>query len=666
MSKEVITDDRSAFDGLPLEQMVLVNQYCDQFELLWQESTDASLSTFVNAMQNIDAITTPILHGELVALDIQYRRQFGHEISIADYLSQYPALQREDLEQQIDRTDGVSRLSASKPLLDTGKRIGDYVIKECIGQGGMGQVYRARHELMGREVAIKVLLERVGADPIAQRRFEREVRWVAKMSHPNIVTAYDARLSDGMLCLVTEWIDGQDLAAVVADNGSLAVAEALDYSTQAAAGLDYAHGLGYIHRDVKPGNLLLDRNGNVKLLDLGLAKLRMGFEDEGSPETLTKSIQIVGTAAYLSPEQARAPEKVDVRSDIYSLGCTLFFLLTGKPPYSGSTPLDTLLSHVNRETPAVTDWLDENQVPDRLNELVASMMAKSPSDRPPSMNAVATQLAEIQASLRPDANPATPSRSARQPNRQLLRRSTVAFLLASATALLVLLVPNFSTWFHSPNLSPEPAPEIARGIAFDGESSYASVTEFDVPMKGPAMIEVLVTPRQGTLPANVVTWSGEQILVLFAGFKYQWGVALLSGGESHLEIAVEPFVYGRPYLLAASWDGTSLQLCVDGRRVQTRREPYPLFPSEPALCFGGIPDGLLPSDQGTRFFNGVIQTIRVSQGPLPDFATTASELMQQDASTMALFEMKEGQGNVTVDSTNNRWQATLINPAWER
>lgn len=649
MNQEDVNGDRSAFDTLPPEQMVHINRCCDQFETLWQNSADASLSNFVDNIQSVDPSAAPILYAELVALDIQYRHQFDHPISIDDYLKRYPTLCREDLEGLNPESVATQHGESNSPSLDSGTRIGDYVIEECIGHGGMGQVYRAHHELMGRVVAIKVMSEKKDGDPLAQRRFEREVRWIAKMSHPNIVTAFDARIAEGRLCLVTEWIDGNDLSKVVASEGPLTALQAMNYAAQSATGLQYAHEQGCIHRDVKPGNLLLDSDGTVKVLDLGLAKLRSGYEDEGSPETLTKSIQIVGTAAFLSPEQASSPDQVDVRSDIYSLGCTLFFLLTGKPPYSGSTALDTLLSHVNHETPTVSSLVNKNEIPDRLNDLITSMMAKRPADRPSSMKVVAAELSQIESSVQVG----TQVKRSAPAKRWLLGGSVVSLLIATLV------------WFLPAERSTPPIPSTPGGLAFDGESGYASVKDFNIPLNGPAMVEVLVTPRPGALPSNVVTWSGERILVLFAGFNQQWGVAFLNDGESHLEVANQRLVFGRKYLLAARWDGASLQLWVDGKQVQTRRMPYPLFPSETALCFGGIPEGLLPSDQGTRFFNGTIHLVRVSTSPLPDPAQNPADLLQQDGSTIALFPMQEGIGGVTVDSTNHHWRATLFDATWE-
>ncbi|MFK8111835.1 MAG: serine/threonine protein kinase, partial [Rubripirellula sp.] len=251
----------SKFDSLPPEQMIVVNRFCDQFEQLWRDHEEASLTAFLDSVQCVQEDTLAVLQIELVALDRQYRTKYDREtIALDRYASWCPCLTKQDL---LSLERGTS--TEMQGTLQSGQRIGDYVIHECIGRGGMGQVYRARHELMGREVAIKILLERSNKDAEARSRFEREVRSVAAMSHPNVLAAFDAREFGGMLCLVTEWIDGSNLSEIVAERGPLPVAEALDLIRQAARGLAYAHEKGIIHRDVKPSNLFLDQAGKLKV-----------------------------------------------------------------------------------------------------------------------------------------------------------------------------------------------------------------------------------------------------------------------------------------------------------------------------------------------------------------------------------------------------------------
>jgi serine/threonine protein kinase len=215
---------------------------------------------------------------------------------------------------------------------------GEYLVLDKLGEGGMGVVLKARHRRMDRLVAIKVLSAGGMKAPEAVERFHREVKAAAKLSHPNIVTAHDAGEHQGMHYLVTEYVAGKDLAAIVKEHGPLDVQAAVECTLQAARGLQYAHEQGIIHRDIKPGNLLLDKKGTVKILDMGLARLEASASrDDSGGERLTRSGQVMGTCEYMAPEQAFDTHMADARSDIYSLGCTLYRLLIGQPPYQGET-----------------------------------------------------------------------------------------------------------------------------------------------------------------------------------------------------------------------------------------------------------------------------------------------------------------------------------------
>ncbi len=207
--------------------------------------------------------------------------------------------------------------------------VGTYVVLDRLGAGGASTVYKARHRLMKRVVALK-LLSREGADKDSfARRFRREVETIAQFNHPNIVMAFDADESDSGLFLAMELVDGRDLGAEVAAGGPLSAADAVECTLQAAWGLAYAHDHGVVHRDIKPANLLRDWSGVVKVADLGLASV--SASESGSVNTsLTVAGEILGTLAYMAPEQALDSTTVDHRADVYSLGCTLYFLLTGR------------------------------------------------------------------------------------------------------------------------------------------------------------------------------------------------------------------------------------------------------------------------------------------------------------------------------------------------
>ncbi len=288
-----------------------------------------------------------------------------------------------------------------------------YELLERLGAGGMGEVYMAEHRIMGRTVALKVMAAELTADPAAADRFRREVRAAAKLAHPNIVTAHDADEAGGRHFLVMEYVDGMSLDRLVRQRGPLPVASACQLIRQAALGLQHAHDRGMVHRDVKPQNLMLSRGGQVKVLDLGLAKfvqeaelppLSAGSSADaaaaGLDPNLTSASQFMGTPDYLSPEQARNSARVDARADVYSLGCTLYFLLTGRPPFRHAKGLlDKLLAHVNEPPPAVRDLRPD--VPAGLAEVLRRMMAKKPGER-------FTTATEAAAALVPFAAPAPP------------------------------------------------------------------------------------------------------------------------------------------------------------------------------------------------------------------------------------------------------------------
>ena len=260
-------------------------------------------------------------------------------------------------------------------------RLGNYEILDLIGQGGMGIVYKAIHRHMDRIVALKVLKRELLDHPTARVRFYREARVVSRLSHRNIVAAFDAGEANGLHYLVMEFVDGCDLAQMVSSLGPFQIDEALELTIQAALGLRHAHEQDIIHRDIKPANLLLSKDGVVKVLDLGLARLggQMGSQLVPGEENLSRSGSVLGTLTFLSPEQALNTKQTDARSDIYSLGCTLYYLLIGSPPYAGDTLGEIWLAH--REKPIPTVSLAGESINRKLNDVLHKMMAKNADER---------------------------------------------------------------------------------------------------------------------------------------------------------------------------------------------------------------------------------------------------------------------------------------------
>jgi WD40 repeat protein/tRNA A-37 threonylcarbamoyl transferase component Bud32 len=256
--------------------------------------------------------------------------------------------------------------------------LGSYVLLEKLGQGGMGAVFKARNWKLGRPAAVKVIRKERLDNPDTVRRFYREIQAAGQLAHPNIVLAYDADEADGAHFFAMEYVEGTDLARLVKQQGPLPVALACECARQAALGLQHAFEKGMVHRDVKPSNLLLTPAGVVKVLDLGLARLRHPGDEGDSAGTLTQEGAFIGTLDYIAPEQALDSHTVDIRADLYSLGCSLYFLLTGRVPFLG-TAAEKLLKHQMQE-PAPLEELRPD-VPPAVAAVVRRLMAKRPADR---------------------------------------------------------------------------------------------------------------------------------------------------------------------------------------------------------------------------------------------------------------------------------------------
>jgi serine/threonine protein kinase len=265
--------------------------------------------------------------------------------------------------------------------------LGPYVVVDLLGKGGMGYVYKAEHRRMRRVVALKVIAKTALKSAAAVRRFEREVQAAARLEHPNIVTAFDAGEAAGIHYLVMQYVDGSNLSDVVKKQGPQPVDRVVDWIIQAARGLEYAHGKGVVHRDIKPGNLRVDSLGTVKIFDMGLARLESLDVDQ---DQLTGMGQIMGTVDYMAPEQATDTRQADARSDIYALGVTLWYLLTGRPIFEADSVIQKIMAHQQTVPPSLADA--PHSVDPSLDKVFQRMVAKKPADRFQSMQEVITAL----------------------------------------------------------------------------------------------------------------------------------------------------------------------------------------------------------------------------------------------------------------------------------
>lgn len=275
---------------------------------------------------------------------------------------------------------GVQTIGTLRREAFEARQLGQYRLLKLIGSGGMGDVYLAEHRMMKRPCAIKLIRPGKATDPKALARFEREVRATAKLSHWNCVEVFDyGRTDDGTFYYVMEYLPGLNLSELVERHGPLPAARMVYLVSQACEALEEAHAHGLVHRDIKPGNLFAAKRGGIydvaKLLDFGLAKTAL----QPSEIELTQEGSITGSPLYMSPEQAMGDNEPDARSDIYSLGAVMYYLLTGRPPFPGDKPMKVILAHVNRKVEPPSQFASE--LPSDVEQIVLRCLAKDPQDR---------------------------------------------------------------------------------------------------------------------------------------------------------------------------------------------------------------------------------------------------------------------------------------------
>jgi serine/threonine protein kinase len=702
------------FSELPHEQLLRIDQICSRFELAWQNETPPAIEDVLKDALPEDR---PFVLRELIAVEIDYRRKSGATPTVSEYRRRFPKAEMPWL---------AELLTAPAPVLPTAsppgpvrrhaesssriRKLGDYRLLRKIGSGGMGTVYLAEHERMGRTVALKVLRPEVQRDPQLMQRFDREVRAAASLNHPNIVAALDARESQGVHFLITEFVDGTDLDRLVRTNGPVSAADATEMLIQVARGLQYAHERGVIHRDIKPANLLRDRAGVVRILDMGLARIDAGEDHSGT--ALTSSGIIMGTAAYMAPEQARNTRRADARSDLYSLGCTLYFLIHGQPPYSGETAIDVLLAHATLPVPKLS--AGRTDVPPELEAIYGRMMAKDPDERFASVSELLLSFTAFTQNEGVRHNRAARSGQSR-PNRM----NTIAVAAAAALLLAVLATLVSGRWNQSASLpvdtvptaaapsgtvtsevqaptdsastdltgsdpgsgalvsdntitAPEttavggvlPAPAHHRsGLRFNGRSSYVAVSTL-VPEAGAAYtLEAVVRPRTFRT-SNVISWLGPDWMAVYLSPDGHWGVARRIGSRSIVLSGIPAAQIDRTVHVAGVFGESEPELFVNGVRVVTQTQVFNLPETSGGLYVGGVASELLPADQNDRFFDGDILGVRVTAGRRELTPEVISDPLQADQRTLILLPFSEGTGAMTRTLGGLSVEAPIVNAFW--
>lgn len=664
-------------------------------------------------------------------------------IRAADTLGAEP-LTRETLAERLSGdgllTDFQAGLVATER--DRELTLGSYTLLDRLGAGGMGEVYRAIHRRMKREVALKVLPAALVANEQAVERFHREVEAAARLNHPNIVTAYDADEDRGRHYLVMELVDGDDLAELVAAHGPLPVSAALDCVLQAARGLEYAHAQGVVHRDIKPSNLLLDDQGTVRVLDMGLARFEADAagSDVQAVSALTQTGTMMGTVDYMAPEQAEDTHTADARSDVYSLGCTLFYLLTARAAYGGRTLVQRILAHREQPVPVLASG---DATPEaELDAVFRRMVAKSPDDRFQTMTEVIVELerlgqldfseetifvpaagatvqlddslasasaptvqsfedsgsgvdaasatvllasaehhprplaaaAAVLAEPAPDGRSQQPGDSRRRPTLVLAGGGLFAVLVAVGGYWLASREgaqqePGEQTVGASVNSTDVAPPADAAStqppgatLMFDGIDDYVEVPGLQM-VDGPVTLEARVRLSSLHAAANVVSWLGDHWMTIYESGG--WGVGKRNGGESILHRMTAPPGEQITWL-AATWNGSEVELFVNGVRAVTRPQVYPLAPTRGGLYLGGVPRERLPEQEreAGRFFAGIIDEVRISRGVRYTASYTPVARLEADADTLALYHFEEGGGTRLEDSSGHDHHGRIVGARW--
>ena len=374
-----------------------IDAVCDDFEAEWLAHKRPQIEAFLPQVPESQRLA---LFEELLGLELDYRQRAGEPPDRSEYQARFSAYAT-IVEQQFGKLQaplqsfGDVKPADLVPIFP--RRMGDYELLGVLGRGGMGEVYRARHVHLDRVVALKILPEHSLCDSQAISRFKQERKLLARLDHPHIVRALDAREEGGKYMLAMEHVEGASLDRLAASQQPIGIAEACELARQAAEGLQYAYEHGLIHRDIKPSNLMLSGSGDLKILDFGLARMLLG---ELAGDLDHRTTTPLGTLDYMAPEQFDDAHRVDTRADVYSLGCTLFQLLCGSAPFSSENR--SLLAKMKAHCMAPIPSLRERRgdAPPELERVLNRMLAKHPQDRFASPGEVAAALAPFAAGAR--------------------------------------------------------------------------------------------------------------------------------------------------------------------------------------------------------------------------------------------------------------------------
>jgi eukaryotic-like serine/threonine-protein kinase len=404
--------------------ITIVTQYQVNLDYLRLDDIPGVISHMKNGVMGMFALM--VIYGMFIPNDLRNTARVVLTMALAMMAGMVLLLEREDIAVAVEQLHTTEHAGSNAMFLMIGaalaiygayvfnglrselheaKKFGQYQIREKIGAGGMGEVYLAEHQLLKRPCALKLIRPEAGADPVALARFEREVQSAARLSHPNTIEIFDyGHIDDGTFYYVMEYLPGISLQDLVKRFGPLPAGRAIYLFRQVCAGLAEAHGLGLVHRDLKPANIFVAVRGGefdvAKVLDFGLVKLT----NDNSSVELTSDQKVSGTPLYMAPEQAIGDRSLDARADIYALGCLLYFVLTGQPPFNGATGFEVMLAHAR--DPVVPPSQIRPEVAADLEQVILCCLAKRADSRYSEVKALGRALAACAAANEWDADKA--------------------------------------------------------------------------------------------------------------------------------------------------------------------------------------------------------------------------------------------------------------------